>query len=326
MKFHSLIPRLTLGLCIIGIVTWATYNRSLFEPAILDEWLKAFGVFGPAIYVLIFALGTVSFVPGSLFALAGGVLFGPVLGSALNLVGATLGANLAFLIARYLASGWSARMAGGRLTQIVSGIEAEGWRFVALIRLVPLFPFNIINYALGLTRIGLLPYAITSFICMAPGAIAFTWLGYAGREAMNGNEASLKYGLFAMGALAAIAIVPRLFGRLKPFKTGWINADDLNRLIESGKSLTIIDVRGRDEFDGPLRHIPGALNIPLTEIKSWVAGFKTYTKHPIVLVCKTDKRSSDAANLLKKAGVQQLHVLRGGMEQWKRSGFETTFT
>jgi uncharacterized membrane protein YdjX (TVP38/TMEM64 family)/rhodanese-related sulfurtransferase len=326
MNFRKLFPRLALGIAIIGAIAWAIFNRSVFDPASLDAWLKSFGVFGPVIYVLVFALGTIAFVPGSLFALAGGVLFGPIWGSVLNLLGATLGASLAFLVARYLGGSWVLRKTEGSFNRVVSGIEAEGWRFIALVRLVPIFPFNITNYALGLTRIGFLPYVITSFICMAPGAVAFTWLGYAGREAVNGNGASIKYALLALGLLAVIAFLPRLFKRITPMETFWINADDLDRQIKSDKSLTIIDVRGRDEFDGPLGHIPNALNIPLGDLPDNLTQINARKSQPVILICKTDKRSARAATLLREAGVQYAQVLRGGMEVWNRSGFDAVKT
>ena len=83
-------------------------------------------------------------------------------------------------------------------------------------RLVPLFPFNLTNYALGLTRINFWSYAITSFIAMAPGAIAYTWLGHAGREAFSGDSSAIRYGLLALGLLAAIALLPRLIRRTQP--------------------------------------------------------------------------------------------------------------
>jgi uncharacterized membrane protein YdjX (TVP38/TMEM64 family) len=74
-------------------------------------------------------------------------------------------------VARYLAADWVARKAGGRLGRLIAGVEAERWRFVAFVRLVPLFPFNLSNYALGLTRIPLSHYVLASLVCMAPGAI-----------------------------------------------------------------------------------------------------------------------------------------------------------
>jgi uncharacterized membrane protein YdjX (TVP38/TMEM64 family) len=85
-----------------------------------------------------------------------------------------LGATIAFMIARYVASDWVAARAGERLARLIRGVEEEGWRFVAFVRLVPLFPFNLVNYAFGLTRIRLGEYALASFVCMAPGALAYT--------------------------------------------------------------------------------------------------------------------------------------------------------
>jgi uncharacterized membrane protein YdjX (TVP38/TMEM64 family) len=122
---------------------------------------------------------------------------------------------MAFLIARYFAGDWVARKAAGRLGRLIEGVEAENWRFVAFVRLVPLFPFNLTNYALGLTRITFVPYVITSFICMAPGGIAYTWLGHAGREAFDGDTSAIQWGLLALALLAAITFLPRLLRRLK---------------------------------------------------------------------------------------------------------------
>ena len=323
MKLNTLLPRILLAAIIAAVIVWALLNRNRFDPASLDAWLASFGMLGPFVYVILFAIGTVAFVPGSLFALAGGVLFGPVWGSLLNLLGATLGASLAFLTARYLAGDWASRQAGGSLKKLVSGVEAEGWRFVAFVRLVPLFPFNLTNYALGLTRIGILPYVITSLICMAPGAIAYTWLGHAGREAMAGDGAAIKYALLALGLLAAIAFLPPLFNRLRTKETGWIEVDDLNGRIGGGEALTILDVRGGDEFIGPLGHIPGALNIPLSDIPTRLSEIKARIGSPVIVVCRTDKRSAKAATLLTEAHLRDLRVLRGGMEQWNRSGFAT---
>src|ERR1700724_4115235 len=115
-----------------------------------------------------------------------------------NLTGATLGATLAFVIARYIASDWVVARSGERLGRLTRGVEEEGWRFVAFVRLVPLFPFNLMNYAFGLTRIRLREYVLASFVCMAPGALAYTYLGYAGREAASGQAGAVRKGLFAL--------------------------------------------------------------------------------------------------------------------------------
>jgi uncharacterized membrane protein YdjX (TVP38/TMEM64 family) len=147
-------------------------------------------------------------------------LFGPLWGTLFNLTGATLGAALAFLVSRYLAADWVRRRVGGpgnRLiaNRLIEGVEAEGWRFVAFTRLVPLFPFNLLNYALGLTRIPFLHYVLATAVCMAPAALAFTGLGFAGREAVAGGEGLIQTGLIALALVAAVAFLPRLVIRLR---------------------------------------------------------------------------------------------------------------
>src|SRR6266540_189456 len=94
---------------------------------------------------------------------------------------------LAIMIARAIAGDWVARNVGARLGRLIEGVDAEGWRFVAFVRLVPLFPFNLSNYVLGLTRIPLHHYVLATLVCMAPGAVAYTWLGHAGRRALSGE-------------------------------------------------------------------------------------------------------------------------------------------
>ncbi len=135
-RLSWLLPRLRSG---FGI------RRAGLDAGHVAEQLRALGAWAPALHVLLFALGTVLFLPGSLFGLAGGALFGPALGAIVNLAGATLGAVAAFLIARYAAADLVRKRAGPKLERLIAGVEAEGWRFVALVRLVPLFPFSLIE-------------------------------------------------------------------------------------------------------------------------------------------------------------------------------------
>jgi rhodanese-related sulfurtransferase/membrane protein DedA with SNARE-associated domain len=258
-------------------------------------------------------------VPGAIFAVIGGVLFGPVWGSLWNLLGGTLGATLAFLVARYIVGDWVRHKAGGLIKRLIDGVDAEGWRFVAFVRLVPLFPFNLSNYVLGLTRIPLHQYIIATLVCMVPGAVAYTWLGHAGRGALTGEADTVRYGLLALGLLAAIALLPRLIGRMRR-AFSWIEANELKRRLDSGETLTVIDVRGADEFTGPLGHIATARHIPVAELNGRLAEIAGLERTPIVLVCRTDKRSAAAARTLRAADFAQVSVLRRGMEQWNEAG------
>lgn len=213
------LPRVGLALLLALAIAWAVANRQHFDAGSAVERIAEFGTWAPLAYVGLYIIATVVFLPGSILGFAGGAVFGPIWGAVYTLVGATAGASLAFLAARYVASDWVARKAGGRLKQLMAGVEADGWRFVAFVRLVPLFPFNLLNYALGLTRIRLRDYVLASLVCMAPGTIAYTYLGYAGREAIAGGKEMVQKGLIALGLLALTAFLPRLVRRLRDSQT-----------------------------------------------------------------------------------------------------------
>ena len=130
-----------------------------------------------------------------------------------------------------------------------------------------LFPFNLTNYALGLTRISLTHYVLASLVCMVPGTLAYTWLGHAGREAAAGNTAAIRYGLIAVALMAAIAFLPRLLRRLRSQEQPrWVKADELASRLKGAAGIAVIDVRGPDEFMGPLGHIADASNMPMGEL------------------------------------------------------------
>lgn len=316
MRVRAVLPRVALGLVIAAPAFWLFLNRESPDPALIQSVASHVGPWAPVAYIVIFVAATLLFVPGAVFGLAGGALFGPFLGAALNLAGATLGATAAFLVGRYLAGDRIRRLAGPRLDGLISGVEAEGWRFVAFVRLVPVFPFNLSNYAFGLTRIPLKHYVVPSLICMVPGTIAFTWLGYAGREALAGDETAIRYALLGLGLLAAIAFLPKLLRGMRGGPAhSWIEIDELSRLQASG-GATVIDVRALDEFMGPLGHIAEAINLPLNELDAHLAELEKLKDERIVMVCRTDKRSASAASRLRLAGFRNVSVLRGGMELW----------
>jgi uncharacterized membrane protein YdjX (TVP38/TMEM64 family)/rhodanese-related sulfurtransferase len=320
MNLRRVIPRLLILLALGAAVAWTVLHRDQVNLASLEAEVRSLGYWAPAAYVSLFAAGTLAFVPGLIFALAGGALFGPVWGTLWNLLGATIGCSSAFLIARYLAGDLVTRKSGGLLGRLIEGVDAEGWRFVAFVRLVPLFPFNLSNYALGLTRIPFVQYVVASALCMVPGAVAYTWLGYAGRGALAGEATAVRYGLLGLGLVAAIAVVPRLIARLRA-RISWIDAEGLKHRLDAGETLQIVDVRGPDEFVGPLGHIIEARNIPFAELSTRLPDLAGLEPTPVVLVCLTDKRSAAAAETLTAAGFEQVSVLRHGMKRWNEAGF-----
>lgn len=317
MKTAKLLRGLLLVAILIGVAVAASRGSAL-NAAAVERLVASAGATAPLLFILGYAVATVFFMPGSVLTLAAGALFGPVAGAFYSLTGATLGATLAFLVARFLAGAWVARKAGGRLRDFVQGVEAEGWRFVAFVRLVPLFPFNLVNYALGLTRIPLVQYVLASYLCMLPGALAYAYLGFAGREAATGGEGLLQKGLIALALLATAAFLPKLVMRLRRPPAGRTDAASVSQRVGRNEIPVIVDVRGVDEYRGELGHIPGSLNIPLAELAAALPRLEPYRDQAIVLVCRTDKRSVQAAELLVRAGFRGIEVLEGGMEQWNR--------
>jgi len=315
---NNRLMRIVLLLGLLVAVTLAIVYRDQFDAAALEAWVRDAGPVAPLLFMLIYALAAVLFLPGSVLTLAGGALFGPVLGTFYNLTGATLGATLAFLIARYLASDWVAEKTGGRVKQLINGVEGEGWRFVAFVRLVPLFPFNLLNYALGLTRLRLLHYIIATYVFMLPGAIAYTYLGYAGREAVAGGEGMIQKGMLALALLAVVAFLPRLIGNLR--RGPMMSTADFKRRLDTDKDLLVLDVRTAADFVGEQGHIEAAVNIPVEDLQQRMDEIGDYLEQPVAIICRTDKKSVKAALLLTEEGFADVHIVRGGMTKWIEAG------
>lgn len=205
---------LLLVILVTGIAVVVSYRDQIDAEAI-QNWIEDYGDAAPLLFMLIYIIGTVFFFPGSVVTLLGGALFGPVLGTFYNLTAATIGSMLSFLIARYLASNWVEKKTAGKLKQLINGVENEGWRFVALTRLVPLFPFNLLNYGLGLTKIKFTHYGLATYIFMLPGTIAYTYLGYIGKEAATGGDDLMQKVIIALALLGLIAFLPRIIGSVR---------------------------------------------------------------------------------------------------------------
>lgn len=315
----SIIIRSILFLIIaVGIGFAIVYRQHLSADA-LQAWIEGAGNAAPIIFMLIYIVGTVFFLPGSVLTLLGGALFGPVMGTLYNLTAATIGAMLSFIIARYIASDWVTRKTGGRMKQLINGVENEGWRFVAFVRLVPLFPFNLLNYALGLTKIKFMHYSLATYTCMLPGAIAYTYLGYIGKEAATGGDGLIQKSMMALALLAIVAFMPRLIGNLR--KGPMITADELKQKIDANEDILILDVRSAEDFNGELHHIKQAKHIHLTELENKLCEISNYKDKTVITICRTDRMSAKAAQILTKNGFVDIVVSKQGMLDWNNKGY-----
>ena len=214
-----LISLLSLGFALSAMPAWAqtVATSSSFQPQLLLKnllvWVEGLGSVGAIAFIGIYIISTVAFLPGSILTLSAGVLFGVWFGAIYVLVGATLGAIAAFLIGRYLARDWVAKKIGtnDKFSVIDRAVGKEGLKIVFLTRLSPIFPFNLLNYALGLTRVSLKDYIIGS-VGMIPGTIVYVYIGsLAGNLALIGTGASptnptLQWAMRIVGFLATIAV------------------------------------------------------------------------------------------------------------------------
>ena len=185
--------------------------------------VEGLGVWGPVVFILGYAVATVAFIPGSLLTLAAGALFGLARGTLYTLLGATLGASASFLIARYAARrAIERRIAGNpKFAAIDRAVGREGFKIVALLRLSPVFPFNLLNYSLGLTRVRFLHYLLAS-VAMLPGTLLYVYYGKAagslaaiagGAETERGAEYWITLGIGLVATLIVTAFITRLASR-----------------------------------------------------------------------------------------------------------------
>lgn len=175
-KKASLIrPLLFLALIVAVVVMQYFHPEQYLDKERLRQFGASHGVMLPLLYLLVWTVGPL-FMPGLPITLAGGVLFGPVWGVVYVAFGATAGAGLVFLVARYLARSWVAtKLAGTRLMSLDDKVARHGWKIVAFTRLVPIFSYSMLNYAFGLTRISFWSYLAATFICMLPTTIAYVY-------------------------------------------------------------------------------------------------------------------------------------------------------
>ena len=161
---------------LIAIITTVrvTGLHAYLDQQKLQSWIAGYGAWGPVIYISFYLIAPSLFLPGLPITIVGGVLFGPLWGVVYAITGATGGACIAFLVARYLGRDWVAnKIRETSLGKLDEEVQRQGWKIVAFTRFIPLFPFNLLNYAFGLTKIKFSHYAITTFIGMLPACIAY---------------------------------------------------------------------------------------------------------------------------------------------------------
>jgi uncharacterized membrane protein YdjX (TVP38/TMEM64 family) len=199
-------------LLVVALAVAAQYFnlQGLLKSAI--SWTESLGAAGFAVFILIYILATVLFLPGSILTLGAGALFGVVWGSVCVSIASTLGATAAFLVGRYLARGWVEKQISGndKFKAIDAAVAREGWKIVGLTRLSPIFPFNLLNYAFGVTQVSLRDYFFASWIGMMPGTVMYVYFGSLGKDlATLGSQqqpSTIQWVLRTVGLIATVLV------------------------------------------------------------------------------------------------------------------------
>lgn len=214
--FKRLLVLAVLALAIWGIRHFELMNSFTVEN--LRETVQSAGVYAPILFIAIYSVAPALFLPGLPLTLAGGVLFGPFYGVLYSITGATIGATVAFLVARYLAGNWvTSRLKGPKWKHLHEQVRRHGWKAVAFTRLIPVFPFNLLNYAFGLTPIPLSHYVITSFFCMLPACIAYVVFSSSLLDVLRGRF-SWTF-VISILLIIAISLIPIWLKRKRPKET-----------------------------------------------------------------------------------------------------------
>lgn len=200
-------------IAIVGLVVLTRYVdvQQIFRNAL--TWISDLGPVGPIVFVVLYVLACVLLLPGSILTLGAGVLFGVAKGTFTVSIASTLGATCAFLVGRYLARDWIGKKIAGNdiFKAIDDAVAAEGWKIVGLTRLSPIFPFNLLNYAFGLTQVKLKHYFLASWIGMLPGTVMYVYIGsLAGDLATLGSgertRSTGEWILYGVGLAATIVV------------------------------------------------------------------------------------------------------------------------
>ncbi len=213
----------------------------------IKGWIAGLGYWGPVVLGILYIVATVLFVPGTILTLVAGAMFGLTIGMVTVSIGSTIGASLAFLIARYAAREKVAAMASGNrhFDAIDRAIGEGGWKIVGLLRLSPAIPFNLQNYLYGLTPVRFWPYAFTSWIAMMPGTFLYVYLGHVTGAAVAADRQRTlgEWAMLAIGLVATVVVtvyVTRLANRKLKEQADREQADEDadNTLLQSIDSST----------------------------------------------------------------------------------------
>ncbi len=203
----SQMVKLVITLMFIGGLLWFNHSYLKLSPVDIRSWMLSFGVWAPLLYIVIYTLRPLILFPATILTLAGGLAFGVVWGMLLTMVGCTAGAMLSFVIARKIGHRWFRKEWKGKLKFIEQQLEHKGFFYVLILRLLPGFPFDLISYASGLSKVKFHSFVGATVIGIIPGTFAYNFLG---ASILKGE---MKHFLIAIAVLLAAFCIPFIIKR-----------------------------------------------------------------------------------------------------------------
>jgi uncharacterized membrane protein YdjX (TVP38/TMEM64 family) len=164
-------------LFIIVLLIWLNHSVLDIRPKTIRNWMLSFGILAPLIYIALYTVRPLILFPASILSLAGGLAFGAVLGTVYTIIGATLSAMIAFLIAKAAGPKFIKANKEGRFKKIQHQLEKNGFYYVLMMRILPIFNFDLISYAAGASRVKFLSFALATMLGIIPGTFAYNFLG-----------------------------------------------------------------------------------------------------------------------------------------------------
>ena len=224
-------PILLMG--VIATIIVLSYVLGIGEKlGALREWIQSLGALGPFVFVLIYTAAVIAALPGSAITIIAGAIFGSVVGVIVVSIASTLGASLAFLIGRHFARDATAKWLSKRETfkKLDDLTEKHGAIVVALVRIVPIFPFNLVNYGFGLTSVRFWTYVLWSWICMLPGTVLYV----VGTDAVSQAIIQKKVPWTLVGVVVVVGIILVILAKLARKRLH--EEEEAPSMTDSGKS------------------------------------------------------------------------------------------
>ncbi len=206
---------------VVGSLLFINHNYLNISPEGIRKWILSFGIFSPIIYVVLYTIRPLILFPASILSLAAGLAFGVLWGTVYTIIGATLGAIVSFLVAKKFGKNITQKKTSNvRVQKIQSQMEVNGFFYVLLLRLIPLFNFDLISYLAGLSKVKLSHFVLATVIGIIPGTFAYNFLG----SSFVGDNKSVI--IFAVVVFILISVLPLILSKKVRSKLGFAKTEE----------------------------------------------------------------------------------------------------